>query len=275
MHRVEFSYGYQTAFSDGIVPVIKNWQNRPLKNTYVIIWLDTVHFNVRHNGLIQNRVIYSVLAITPDGKMEVIGVYFADDESSLYWQQVLNDLKRRGVKKICIACIDNVKGFNTTIKKIFPGTKVQLCLAHLLRNSVKYLAWKDIKPFVNDLKKIFTAKNATLALTCFEVTEEKWNNEYAVIFKTWRNNWASIIALYQYPPALRKIIYSTYPIESYHRMIKRVTSTRGEFCFESTIVKKIYSEAVKGCTKWHGTIFNWGLVQNDLSEYFGEMEACL
>ena len=269
MYGVELSDGTLTAITDRIIPQIKEWQNRPLESIYPVIWLDAMHFKVRHEGIVKSRAIYSVLGVTLDGKKEVIGIYFGENESSTYWRQVLNDLKMRGIEDICIACIDNLKGFADAIEDVYPRTEVQLCLVHQMRNSMKYMSWKDLKPMVSDLKKIYRANNVELALNYLAQAEEKWGSKYAVVFKSWRTNWDRLSTFFQYPPALRRIIYTTNPIESYHRMVRKVTKTKGAFCSEDAIVKQIYLATVNCNTKWQGTMFNWTAVRIDLNVYFG------
>jgi len=269
MYGVALSDGTLTAITDRIIPQIKEWQNRPLESVYPVIWLDAMHFKVRHEGMVKSRAIYSVLGVTMDGQKEVIGIYFGDTESSTFWRQVLNDLKIRGIQDICIACIDNLKGFADAIENVFPKTEVQLCLVHQMRNSMKYLNWKDLKPCVADLKKIYKANNADMALSYLDQAEQKWGSKYGVIFKSWHNNWDRIITFFQYPPALRKIIYTTNPIESYHRMVRKVTKTKGAFSSEDAILKQIYLATINCNTKWQGQMFNWTAVRIDLNTYFG------
>lgn len=269
MYGVEISDGTLTAITDRIIPSIKEWQNRPLEGLYPVIWLDAMHFKVRHEGIVKSRAIYSVLGVSMEGQKEVIGIYFGENESSSFWRQVLNDLKIRGVEDICIACIDNLKGFADAIEDVFPRTEVQLCLVHQMRNSMKYLTWKDLKPCVADLKKIYKANNEEMALAYLDQAKEKWGSKYPVIFKSWENNWHRLITFFKYPPALRRIIYTTNPIESYHRMVRKVTKTKGAFNSEDAIVKQIYLATINANTKWHGQMFNWTTVRNDLNTYFG------
>lgn len=269
MYGVELSDGTLTAITDRIIPEIKEWQNRPLESVYPVIWLDAMHFKVRHEGMVKSRAIYSVLGVSMEGQKEVLGIYFGDNESSTYWRQVLNDLKMRGIEDICIACIDNLKGFADAIEDVYPKTEVQLCLVHQMRNSMKYMNWKDLKPMVADLKKIYKANNADMALTYLSQAEEKWGAKYTVIFKSWRTHWDRLATFFQYPPALRRIIYTTNPIESYHRMVRKVTKTKGAFCSEDAIVKQIYLATINCNTKWQGTMLGWTSVRIDLNTYFG------
>ena len=270
MYGVEISDGTISAITDRIIPEIKEWQNRPLENVYPVIWLDAMHFKVRENGVVKAKAIYSILGVTLEGQKEVLGIYFGDNESSSFWRQVLNDLKMRGIKDICIACIDNLKGFAEAIEDAFPLTDVQLCLVHQMRNSMKYLNWKDMKPCIADLKKIYQANNEDMALNYLSQAEEKWGKKYSVIFKSWNNNWNRLANFFKYPPALRKIIYTTNPIESYHRMVRKVTKTKGAFTSEDAIVKQIYLATINASTRFRGRAFGWQSVRNELNFYFGD-----
>lgn len=270
MYDFDISDGTITAITDRIIPAIKEWQNRPLENVYPVMWLDAIHFKVRQDGVVKSKAVYSILAVTADGQKEVIGIYFGDNEASSFWRSVLNDLKMRGIKDICIAVIDNLKGFGDAIEDVFPNTEVQLCLVHQMRNSMKYMTYKDLKPFVRDLKKVYKAVNADMALHCLDEAEQVWGNKYSSVFKSWRSNWERLSRFYQYPAAIRRIIYTTNPIESYHRMVRKVTKTKGAFSTEDAIVKQIYLATINANTKWRGPMFGWNAVRNELNQYFKE-----
>lgn len=270
MYGVEISDGTLTAITNRIIPEIKEWQNRPLENVYPVIWLDAMYFKVREDGIVKSKAIYSILAVSLEGQKEVIGIYFGDHESASFWRQVLSDLQTRGVVDICIACIDNLKGFADAIEDMYPKTEVQLCLVHQMRNSMKYMGWKDQKPMTADLKKIYQANNADMGLHYLDEAEKKWGNKYPTIFKSWRNNWNRLSAFYKYPKALKRIIYTTNPIESYHRMVRKVTKTKGAFTNENAIIKQIYLATINANTKWSGTMFGWNIVRNELNIYFAD-----
>jgi putative transposase len=270
MYDFEISDGTITAITDRIIPAIKEWQNRPLESVYPVMWLDAIHFKVRHEGIVKSKAIYSVLAVTVDGQKEVIGIYFGDNEASSFWRSVLNDLKTRGIQDICIACIDNFKGFGDAIEDVFPSTEVQLCLVHQMRNSMKYMNYKDLKPCVRDLKKIYKAVNGQMGLHYLDEAEIKWGGKYPTIFKSWRTNWERLAKFYEYTPAIRRIVYTTNPIESYHRMVRKVTKTKGAFSSEDAIVKQIYLATINANTKWEGQMFGWTTVRNELNQFFGD-----
>lgn len=226
IYDFDISDGIITAITDKIMPAIKEWQNRLLENVYPVMWLDAIHFKVRHDGTVKTRAIYSILVVSTEGQKEVIGIYFGENEGSAFWRSVLTDLKLRGIKDICIACIDNLKGFAEAIEDIFPRTDVQLCLVHQMRNSIKFISWKDLKPIIKDLKQIYKAVNVEMGKHYLEEAEKKWGSKYAVIFKSWHNNWERLSRFFAYSPAIRRIIYTTNPIESYHRMVRKVTKTK-------------------------------------------------
>ena len=270
MYDFEISDGTITAITDRIIPAIKEWQNRPLESVYPVMWLDAIHFKVRQDGVVKSKAVYSILAVSTEGQKEVIGIYFGDSEATSFWRSLLNDLKMRGVKDICIACIDNLKGFADAIEDVFPTTEVQLCLVHQRRNSIKYLAFTDSRAVVSDLKRVYKAVNEQMGLHYLDEAEVKWGKKYPVVFKSWRNNWDRLSRFFSYPDPIRKIIYTTNPIESYHRMVRKVTKTKGAFSSEDAIVKQIYLATINANTKWNGQMFGWNTVRNELINYFGD-----
>lgn len=270
IYDFDISDGTITAITDKIIPAIKEWQNRLLESVYPIMWLDAIHFKVRQDGTVKTRAIYSILGVSTEGQKEVIGIYFGENEGSAFWRSVLTDLKLRGVKDICIACIDNLKGFAEAIEDIFPQTDVQLCLVHQMRNSMKYISWKDLKACIKDLKQIYKAVNAEMGLHYLQEAEKKWGGKYAVIFKSWHTNWERLSRFFAYSPAIRRIIYTTNPIESYHRMVRKVTKTKGAFSSEDAIVKQIYLATINANTRWQGQMFGWTAVRMELTIMFGD-----
>lgn len=258
-----------TAITDRIIPQIKEWQNRVLESIYPVVWMDAMHYKVRENGKVIVKAIYSILGVTIDGQKEVLGIYFGDNESSSFWRQVLQELKMRGIEDIMVVCIDNLKGFAQAIEDVYPRTDVQLCLVHQMRNSIKYMSDKDTKPMVADLKKIYKAINEDHAKQMLIEAEGKWGDRYKAIFRSWHANWDRLTNFFKYPTALRRIIYTTNPIESFHRMVRKVTKTKGAFVSEDAIVKQIYLATINAQTKWDGTMFGWSTVRRDLEDYFG------
>ncbi len=270
IYDFDISDGTITAITDRIIPAIKEWQNRPLDTVYPVIWLDAIHFKVRQDGVVKSKAVYSILGVSTEGQKEVIGIYFGDNEASSFWRSVLNDLQNRGVKDICIACIDNLKGFADAIEDTFPATEVQLCLVHQMRNSMKYLTFKDLRACVSDLKKVYKAPNEKMGLHYLDQAEQKWGAKYPAVFKSWHSNWGRLSRCFQYSATIRKLIYTTNPIESYHRMVRKVTKTKGAFTSEDAIVKQIYLATINANTKWHGQMFGWPGIRNELINYFGD-----
>jgi putative transposase len=270
MYGLDVSDATVTAITDRILPEIKDWQSRVLESVYPFVWLDAMHFKVRHDGRVQSKAVYSILGVTTEGTKEILGIYFGMSESASFWRQVLNDLKLRGVEDIFIACIDNLKGFADAVEHFFPQSEVQLCLVHQMRNSMQYVSSKDLKEFTEDMKKVYQASSEDLGLYNLEQAEQKWSRKYPAVFTSWRTNWSRLSGFYKYPAAIRRIIYTTNPIESYHRMVRKVTKTKGAFSSEDAILKQIYLAMRNAQTKWKGQIAGWHAVRNDLAFYFDD-----
>ena len=268
MYGVEVSAGTLSAITDRILPEILDWQARPLDSVYPVMWLDAMHFKVREAGKVVTKAVYSVLAVNTEGVKQVLGIYFGDIESSRFWRSVLHELQQRGVKDIFVACIDNLAGFGDAIEDLFPHTDVQLCLVHQMRNSLKYVNYKDYKAVTKDLRAVYTALNEAAARQYLQQAEQTWGTKYKVIFRSWQANWERLTNFYKYPPALRRVIYTNNPIESYHRMVRKVTKTKGAFSSENAIVKQLYLATINAQTKWNGTMFGWSSVRRDLVDYF-------
>ena len=270
MYDFEISEATMSAITDSIIPEIKDWQTRPLESVYPIIWLDAMHYKVRVDGVVQSKAVYSVLGVSNEGLKEVLGIYFGNSESSSFWRQVLNDLQQRGVEDIFISCIDNLKGFGDAIEDYFPKTEVQLCLVHQMRNSMKYVTYSDLRALVKDLKLIYTAATEQQGFDALLQAESKWGKKYPAIFKSWHHNWERLANIYKYNKELRRVIYTTNPIESYHRMIRKVTKTKGAFSSENAILKQVYLAIQNAQTKWSGQIFGWNSIHNNLNHYFSD-----
>lgn len=270
MYDFEISDGTISSITDRIIPEIKEWQNRPLESIYPVLWLDAMHYKVREDGQVRSKAVYSVLSVSMDGTKEVLGIYFGTSESSSFWRQVLNNLKERGVEDIFIACIDNLNGFGDAIEDYFPETEVQLCLVHQMRNSAKYCSNNDVREVMKDLKLIYKASTEQLGIEALEAAEIKWGKKYPAIFKSWNKHWDRLSNIYKYSPELKRIMYTTNPIESYHRMIRKVTKTKGAFSSENAILKQVYLAIQNAHTKWNGQIFAWAAIRNDLNYYFSD-----
>lgn len=270
MYDVEVSHSTLSEITDRVIPQVKAWQCRPLESLYTIVWLDAMHYKVRDEGRVVSRAVYNVLAINREGRKELIGMYISESEGANFWLSVLTDLKARGVQDILIACIDNLNGFAEAISSIFPEVEVQSCIVHQVRNSLKYVASKDQKLFMKDLKKVYQAVNKDLAETELIYLEEKWGNKYPVVIKSWNNNWDKLSAYFKYDEQIRKLIYTTNAVEGFHRQVRKVTKTKGAFPNDMALLKLIYLATENISAKWTQPLQNWGLTVQQLSIRFGK-----
>jgi putative transposase len=270
MYGTPISEGTITRITDQIIPAIRAWQERALERVYPIVWMDALYFKLRSEGKVTTKAVYSVLGLTIEGHKEVLGLYLGEQESATFWLQVLNDLKQRGVEDILIASIDNLKGFRDAILNIFPRTEVQLCVVHQLRNSLKYVASKYRKEFVADLKTVYQAATRELAGYHLDEVEQKWGKQFPAVFKSWRTNWEPLTEYFKYPPAIRKLIYTTNTVEGYHRMVRRMTKTKGAFTAEMAMLKLVYLATRRMNDKWKSGVAGWPSMLNDLTLFFGD-----
>lgn len=268
MYGVSLSDGTINSITDRVIPAIREWQERPLERLYAIVWMDAIHFKVREEGRVVTKAVYSVLGANMRGGKEVLGLYLGHHESATFWMQVLSDLSQRGVEDILIACIDNLNGFSDAIEDIFPRTEVQLCIIHQIRNSIKYIPWKDQREFMGDLKQVYRAGTLELAEYHLDELEDKWGSKYAVVLKSWRSNWTRLSQYFKYPEPIRKIIYTTNTVEGYHRMVRKVTKTKGAFTSDMAVMKLIYLATLNFEKRWKGGIQNWPTILNQLNLYF-------
>jgi len=270
LYDYDVSDGTISAITDQLLPEIREWQNRPLESIYPVIWMDAMHYKVREDGRVISKAIYSILGVSTEGCKEVLGIYIGNAESSSFWRQILDNLQQRGVKDVFIACIDNLNGFADAIEDFFPKTQVQLCIVHQMRNSAKYVTFKDLRAVMNDLKLVYRASDEQQGWQYLEAAELKWSKKYPAVFKSWRQNWDRLATIFQYREELKRIIYTTNPIESYHRMVRKVTKTKGSFASENAILKQVYLAIINAQTKWDGQIFSWNTIRNELNQYFGD-----
>lgn len=270
MYGVNISDGTISSITDRVVPTIREWQNRPLEALYPIIWMDAMHFKVRDEGSVKTKAIYTVLGVNLEGIKEVLGLYQGDNESASFWLQVLTDLSQRGVKDILIASIDNLKGFGDAIENIFPKTEVQLCVIHQIRNSIKYVPWKNQREFIKDLKEVYKASNKETAEHNLDKLEEKWGKRYPVVIKSWRTNWERLSNYFKYPEPIRRLVYTTNTVEGYHRMVRKITKTKGAFTSETAALKLVYLATMNFHTRWKNSIYDWPTILNQLTIYYEE-----
>lgn len=267
-HQVEDIYGLEISettvsnITERIMDLVREWQQRTLEPIYFAVWMDGIMIKIREDGKVINKCIYIVIGLKPDGIKEVLGFWIEKSESAAFWMSVLTDLKSRGVQDILIACTDNLKGFTQAIKAVFPEAITQLCIVHQIRNSCKFVVYKDRKEFCADLKKVYTAMNKQIALDELEKFKLKWKNKYKYAITSWEENWDNLSNYFEYPLELRKIIYTTNTIENLNRGIRKYTKTKTQFPNENAASKSIYL-AIKNIEKaWTKPIINWGLILN-------------
>lgn len=270
MYQMEISASEISRITDSVLPAVQEWRNRPLDAVYPFVFLDCMFFKIRINGSIETRAVYNILGVDIEGKKEVLGLYLSENEGAKFWLSVLTDLKKRGVNDIIIACIDGLKGFPEAIEAVFPQTKIQLCIVHQIRSSMKYVAEKNKKAVVTDLKPIYTAINEEQGYQRLLEFEEKWGKKYPLSCKSWMDNWLNLATFFEYDDAIRKVIYTTNPIEGVHRQIRKVTKTKGAFSSEQALLKLIYLIIKNISRKWTMPVHNWGLAMSQLYIKFGD-----
>jgi len=262
IYGLEISETTVSNITEGIMASAKEWQQRTLEPVYFAVWMDGIILKVRTDNKVINKCVYIVIGLKPDGIKEVLGFWIEKTESAAFWMSVLTDLKARGVEDILIACTDNLKGFTQAIKAVFPQAVTQLCIVHQIRNSCKFVVYKDRQVFCQDLKKVYTAINTVVALEEFEKFKLKWQGKYKYAITSWEDNWENLSNYFEYPLELRKIIYTTNTIENLNRGIRKYTKTKTQFPNENAASKSIYL-AIKNIEQaWNKPISNWGLILN-------------
>jgi len=268
MYDADISHTTLSIITDRIIPVIKEWQARPLENVYCIVWLDAMHYKVKDEGRIVSRAVYHILGINKEGHKDLLGMYVSESEGANFWLSVLSDLRNRGVEDILIACIDNLNGFAEAIQSTFPKVEVQSCIVHQIRNSLKYVASKDQKPFLSDLKEVYRATTKELAEQQLDALDKTWGKKYPLVINSWRNNWSKLSTYFKYDPAIRKLIYTTNTIEGFHRQVRKVTKTKGAFPSDMALLKLIYLAYRNIRKKWTAPLQNWAMTVSQLSIWF-------
>jgi putative transposase len=260
LYGIEVSPTLISNVTNKIMPVIKEWHNRPLQPTYAVVFLDAIHFKVKQDGAIVNKAAYMVIGIDLDGNKDVLGIWIGENESAKFWLSVLNDLKNRGVQDILLICVDNLTGFSQAIAACYPKTDIQKCIVHQIRNSVRYVSYKDLKRVTADLKPIYKAATEEAALLELDQFEATWGAKYPLIVKSWRQNWDELSTFFMYPPELRKLIYTTNMIEGYHRQLRKVTKGKSIFPNDDSLLKMLYLATMDVVRKWTGRVQNWGQI---------------
>jgi putative transposase len=268
MYGIAVSNGTISAITDKLLPELQAWRERDLEALYPVLWLDAIHYKIKENGRFISKAIYTILALNVEGKKELLGLYLSDNEGAHHWLSVLTDLYNRGVKDVLIACVDGLKGFPETIATIYPKTEVQLCVIHQIRNSMKYVASKNQKAFMADLKCVYKAATLNAAELALDELEAKWGEKYPVVIKSWRNKWAQLSVYFRYPDYVRTAIYTTNAVEAVHRQFRKLTKTKGGFANENSLLKLLYAGILKASERWTHPVQNWNLTLSQLSIHF-------
>lgn len=270
IYGVEVSDTTVSRITDKILPIAKEWQQRPLEAVYEVVFLDAIHYHVRSEGQIVKKAVYIAIGIDLDGKKDVLGMWVGENESAKFWATVLNGLKNRGVEDIFIACTDNLTGFSAAIEAVFPKTEIQNCIVHQLRNSSKYVSYKDLKALMADLKAVYAAVDEPSALTALDTFSERWDQKYPKISQSWRENWANLSTYFKYPQEVRRLIYTTNTIEGFNRQLRKVTKSKSVFPTDDSLLKMLYLAMVDITKKWTGRRQDWSMIHAQMAVYFAD-----
>ena len=240
LYDLDISDSTISRITDKIMPLVKEWQERPLQEIYAVVYMDAIHYHVRSEGRIVKRAVYIALGIDMDGKKDVIGMYVGENEGAKFWLSIINGLKNRGVQDILIACVDGLNGFPQAIEAVYPKTEIQQCIIHQIRNTTNYVSYKDLKKLMADLKMVYAAPDEAAALEELESFGEKWNSKYPKIYKSWSERWATLSTYFKYPNEVRKLIYTTNAIEGFNRQLRKVTKSKTVFPSDDSLLKMLY-----------------------------------
>jgi transposase-like protein len=268
VYGVDASASMISKMTDRIIPIAKEWQSRPLSRAYAIVFMDAVHYNVRQDHAIVKKATYIAIGIKLDGTREVLGMWIGGNESARYWVGVLNEIRNRGTEDILIASVDGLTGFNDAIHAVYPNTEIQRCILHQIRNSTRFISYKDIKQFMADLKLVYQASTEEIALQQLDTLDDKWGKKYPSAIKSWKNNWAELSTYFKYPPEIRKIIYTTNSIENFNRQLRKVTKSKTIFPTDDSLFKMLYLAMVDITRKWSGRPRDWARILEQLLIYF-------
>ncbi|HSM47099.1 MAG TPA: IS256 family transposase [Draconibacterium sp.] len=270
IYGLEVSAGAISAVTDRVWSEIIEWQQRPLATCYTIIYLDAIHYKVREDGKVISKAIYTVYSVTIDGQRDILGLYLSQSEGARQWGLILEDIKRRGVEDVLFFSVDGLTGFKDVIEQSFPCSAVQRCIVHKIRNSTRYVSDKDIKAVCRDLRKIYTASDRDQALIALEAFGEQWNAKYKEIKPSWEADWDDLMAFMDYGENIRRMIYTTNPVEAVHRVMRKVTKTKGAWSNDKGLLKQLYLTLKYNEKSWKRTAFNWKVIQRELMEHYGE-----
>ena len=254
--------------TDKILPEAREWQQRPLESVYAVVFMDAIYYHVRSEGQIVKKAVYIAIGVNPEGRKSVLGMWVCENESAKFWASVLNNLKNRKVEDILIACTDNLTGFSEAIAAVFPKTDIQNCIIHQLRNSSKYVSYKDIKALMADLKRVYQAVDEQSALAALDDFAEIWDKKYPKVSKSWRENWANLSTYFKFPEELRRLIYTTNSIEGFNRQLRKVTKSKAVFPTDDSLFKMLYLAMLDITKKWTGRRQDWAQIYPQLALYY-------
>lgn len=267
-YGIEVSDTTVSRVTDKILPIAKEWQQRPLEAVYAVVFLAAIHFHVRSKGQIVKKAVYIAIGIGLDGRKDVLGMWVGENESAKFWATVLNGLRNRGVDDIFIACTDNLTGFSAAIEAVFPKAEIQNCIIHQIRNSTRYVSYKDLKVLMADLKAVYAAVDESSALEALEVFAQRWDNKYPKISASWQDNWPNLSTYFKFPQEVRRLIYTTNAIEGFNRQLRKVTKAKSVFPTDDSLLKMLYLAMMDITKKWTGRRQDWSLIHAQLSVYF-------
>jgi putative transposase len=268
IYDIEVSEGLISDVTDGVIEEVQAWQSRPLEAVYPIVFFDALLVKIKDSGQIKNKAVYLALGVNMEGQKELLGMWIQETEGAKFWLQVLNELSNRGLKDIFISCVDGLNGFEQAIHSVYPKTQVQMCIVHMVRNSLKYVSYKDRKALAADLKEIYRASNEEEGKRQLAIFEGKWDQKYRLISQSWKRNWAAISPFYGYPADIRKAIYTTNAIESLNHSLRKVLKTKGLFPNDNSVFKVLYLALRNISVKWTMPIQNWSLTLNQFGIIF-------
>lgn len=270
MYGIEVDATRVSKITDKILPVIREWQNRPLESVYAMVMLDAIHYKVREDGIVVKKAVYIGIGTDLEGKKDVLGIWIGATESAKYWLSVLNGLKSRGVNDILIVSVDGLTGFSEAIAAAYPRTEIQRCIIHQIRSSTRYVSYKDVKAFTAALKPIYKAPTEELALEALDELESTWGGKYPASIKSWRDHWDELATMFKYPEQIRRIIYTTNAIENFNRQLRKVTKTKSAFVSSDALLKQLYLVTMQVTDKWTMPIKDWGGILMQLMIFFGD-----
>ena len=270
IYGIEVSESTVSRITDKVLPEAREWQQRPLESIYAVMFMDAIHYHVRSEGQIVKKAVYIAIGIDLSGHKDVLGMWVGENESAKYWTTVLNSLRNRGVEDVFIACTDNLTGFANAIEAVFPKADIQNCIIHQLRNSSKYVSYKDLKALMADLKKVYAAVDEPSAEEALEAFSARWDKKYPKISASWRENWPNLSTYFKFPEELRRLIYTTNAIEGFNRQLRKVTKAKAVFPTDDSLLKMMYLAMLDITKKWTGRRQDWAAIHAQLAVYYAD-----